>query len=126
MPDSMRPSDSSPASSPHPVWDRVLARVREAELAGDREPPSRLLRRRRREAARPDSDGRSPEQRRERRALRRVFLDLGDCYRDHRRRTGATVSPEIRDAATRFRRELDLASLVLVAASLDRIESLRW
>jgi hypothetical protein len=31
------------------------------------------------------------------------------------------VSPEVRDAARRFRRELDLPSLVCVAASLDRL-----
>jgi hypothetical protein len=127
MPDPAAPRSGSSLPSNHrPVWDRVVARVRQAELAADREAPSRLLRRRRRDAARTDADGRTPEQRRESRALRRVFLDLGDCYRDFRRRTGAAVSPEIRDAAVRFRRDLDLDSLVLVAVSLDRIESFSW
>ncbi len=56
------------------------------------------------------------------RALRRVFLDLGDSYRSYRRRTGEPVAPEVRDAAIRFRRELDLPSLIFVAASLDRLD----
>ncbi|HEY7479501.1 MAG TPA: hypothetical protein VH680_03205 [Gemmatimonadales bacterium] len=55
-------------------------------------------------------------------ALRRVFLDLGESYRSYRRRTGEPVSPEVRDAALRFRRELDLTSLVSVAASLERLD----
>jgi hypothetical protein len=56
------------------------------------------------------------------RALRRVFLDLGESYRSYRRRTGEPVVPEVREAALRFRRELDLTSLVSVAASLDRVD----
>jgi hypothetical protein len=56
------------------------------------------------------------------RALRRVFLDLGESYRNYRRRTGEPIAPEIREAALRFRRELDLPSLVSVAASLDRLD----
>jgi hypothetical protein len=120
------PNAGSGPRSSHPIWDRVVTRVRQAEVAADREAPSRLLRRRRRDAAMAASDGQSPEQRRETRALRRVFLDLGDCYRAYRRRTGTAISPEIRDAANRFKRELDITSLVSVAASLDRIESLSW
>jgi hypothetical protein len=58
----------------------------------------------------------------ETRALRRVFLDLGDSYRSYRRRTGEPVSPEIRQAAVKFRRDLDLRSLLSVAASLDRLD----
>ena len=58
----------------------------------------------------------------ETRALRRGFLDFGDSYRSYRRRTGEPVSPEVRDAALRFRRELDLVSLVSVAATLDRLD----
>jgi hypothetical protein len=125
MPDaSSRPQGSDADSTRHPVWDRVLTRVRHAELAADRGASSRVMRHRRLDAA--AQGGPSPEQRREVRALRRVFLDLGDSYREYRRRTGAEVSPEVRDAANRFRRELDLASLVSVAASLDRIELLTW
>jgi hypothetical protein len=55
-------------------------------------------------------------------ALRRVFLDFGESYRSYRRRTGEPVSADVRDAAVRFRRELDLVSLVSVAASLDRLD----
>lgn len=56
------------------------------------------------------------------RALRRVFTDFGDSYRNYRRRTGEPVSAEVRDAAQRFRRDLDLVSLVSVAASLERLD----
>jgi hypothetical protein len=56
------------------------------------------------------------------RALRRVFRDLGESYRDYRRRTGEPVSADVRDAALRFRREQNLVSLVSVAASLDRLD----
>ncbi len=55
-------------------------------------------------------------------AMRRVFLDLGKSYRSYRRRTGQPVEPQVRDAALRFRRELDLRSLVSVAASLERLD----
>jgi hypothetical protein len=57
------------------------------------------------------------------RALRRVFLDFGKSYRSYRRRTGEPVSPEVRDAALRFRRELDLVSLISVADTLNRLDS---
>ena len=120
------PQGSDSDSTNQPVWDRVLTRVRHAELAADRRSSSRIIRRRQREADRVNQGGRQPEQRREVRALRRVFVDLGDCYRAYRRKTGASVSPEVRTAALRFRRDLDLASLVSVAASLDRIELLSW
>ena len=56
------------------------------------------------------------------RALRSVFTDFGDSYRSYRRRTGEPVSAEVRDAARQFRRDLDLVSLVSVAASLERID----
>ena len=68
----------------------------------------------------------TPEQVRRARSLRRVFVDLGTSYRAFRRRTGAAVSPEVRDAAYRFRREGDVTSLVAVAASLDQLEALPW
>jgi hypothetical protein len=120
---SSRDPASSPADSTKaPLSARVLERVHRAELAASRRSASRLRRPRRSEAL----DGRSPEQLREARALRRVFLDLGDWYRDYRRRTGAAVSPEVRDAAYRFQKELNLAALVSVAASVDRLEALSW
>jgi hypothetical protein len=53
-------------------------------------------------------------------------VDLGTSYREFRRRTGAEVSPEVRDAACRFRRERDVNSLVAVAASLEQVEALPW
>ena len=123
---SPRPQGSDADSTRNPVWDRVLTRVRHAELAADRGASSRIMRHRRLDADAAAQGGPSPEQRREMRALRRVFVDLGDCYRDYRRRTGAEVSPDVRDAAVRFRRELNLPALVSVAASLDRIELLTW
>ena len=54
--------------------------------------------------------------------MRRVFLDFGESYRSYRRRTGEPVSSEVRDAALKFRRELDLVSLVSVAALLERLD----
>jgi hypothetical protein len=85
-----------------PVRERVLLRVHRAQRAS------------------------TPEGTREARALRRVFRDLGDSYRDYRRRTGVPVASEVRDAAYGFQRNRDLDSLVTVAASLDRQASLRW
>ena len=112
----------SPSSQPSfTLTDRVLARVRDAEAAMVL-PASR----RRRDPRSPSAEGRSPEQVRRARSLRRVFADLGTSYREFRRRTGADVSPEVRGAACRFRRELDLTSLVAVAASLDQVEALPW
>ena len=112
----------SPSSQPSfTLTDRVLARVRDAEAAMVL-PASR----RRRDPRSPSAEGRSPAQVRRARSLRRVFADLGTSYREFRRRTGADVSPEVRGAACRFRRELDLTSLVAVAASLDQVEALPW
>jgi hypothetical protein len=102
--------------------------VRDAGLAVDQRPAASLSKRprRRNTDSAPAGDLRTPDQVREARALRRVFLDLGDSYRDYRRRTGESVSPSVRDAAYRFRRERDLASLVSVAASLDQLEAMTW
>jgi hypothetical protein len=69
---------------------------------------------------------RTPEQIRTVRSLRRVFHDLGDAYRAYRRRTGASVSPDVRDSAYRFQRELNLTSLLAVAANLDELHILNW
>jgi hypothetical protein len=99
----------------HTLTERVLAQVRDAERTVDQA----TLRRRR-------SSGQTPEQIRRARSLRRVFVDLGTSYREFRRRTGAEVSPEVRDAACRFRRERDVNSLVAVAASLEQVEALPW
>jgi hypothetical protein len=125
-----RPSGSDSAALPQPLTDRVLARVSEAGLALDRRArATRPRASRRRPAARDPlsaSVTRTPEQLREERALRRVFLDMGDSYHAYRRRTGAPVSPAVRDAAYRFKRELNITSLVAVAARLEELDTLTW
>jgi hypothetical protein len=93
------------------LTDRVIARIKDAHRAVQSRSTSGPRKGRRRLG--PDTDAR---------ALRRVFLDLGESYRSYRRRTGEPVSPEVREAALRFRRELDLVSLVSVAASLERLD----
>jgi hypothetical protein len=112
------------------LTDRVLARVNDAALAADlRDRASRPKARRRRPSPSDSlaaSATQSPEQLRTARSLRRVFLDLGDSYREYRRRTGAPVSEDVRAAADRFRRERNVTALVSVAASLDQLEILPW
>ena len=93
------------------LTDRVIARIKDAHRAVEARSRSGLGKGPRRRTTDTDT-----------RALRRVFLDLGDSYRSYRRRTGEPVSPEVRDAALRFRRELNLVSLVSVAASLERLD----
>jgi len=125
-----RPGKSDPAAVTQTITARVLARVSDAGLAVDRSANATRPRASRRRSAPPDrlsaSATRTPDQVREARALRRVFLDLGDSYREYRQRTGAPVSPDVRDAAYRFRRELNVTSLVSVAASLDQLDVLTW
>jgi hypothetical protein len=124
-----RPSGSDSTPSPQPLTDRVLARIRDASLAIDRHARATRPRSGRRHSdsqPRPADVTGTPEQVREARSLRRVFIDLGNSYREYRRRTGAEVSPEVRDAACQFRREPNVASLVAVAASLDELEALPW
>ena len=112
------------------LTDRVLARVNDAALAVDQLAKATRPRSARRRAGHSDplaaGATRSPEQVREARSLRRVFLDLGDCYRDYRRRTGVPVSDDVRAAADRFRHELSVPTLVGVAASLDQLDILPW
>ena len=102
MSDPLVPLDGGPRPDQR-LTDRVIARIKDARRDGKG--------RTRRRAT--DSDTR---------ALRRVFLDFGTSYRNYRQRTGEPVAPEVRDAALRFRRELDLRSLVSVAATLDRLD----
>ena len=124
------PAKSRSASSPESLTDRVLARVSDAGRAVDRRARATRPKSGRRDPAPPDprsaSATRTPEQVREARSLRRVFRDLGASYRKYRRQTGAPVSSDVREAAYRFRRELNVASLILVAASLDELEILPW
>ena len=99
----------SPENSPadHRLTERVMARINVAH----RNVPGRSQGHRKRRVT--DSNTR---------ALRRVFRDFGQSYRDYRKRTGEPVSTDVRDAAVRFRREQNLGSLVAVAASLDRVD----
>ena len=112
------------------LTDRVLARVVDAALALDQRARATRPKSTRRRSRTPDplaaSVTRSPEQLREARSLRRVFLDLGDSYREYRRRTGAAVSEDVRAAAVRFQRERSVPALVRVAASLDQLDILPW
>ena len=102
MSDPLVPLDGGPRPDQR-LTDRVIARIKDARRDGKGSTRRRAT----------DSDTR---------ALRRVFLDFGTSYRNYRRRTGEPVAPEVRDAALRFRRELDLRSLVSVAATLDRLD----
>jgi hypothetical protein len=124
------PRKSGSGGPSQTLTDRVMARVNDAAVAADLRASSsrpRSTRRRSRISDPLAADAtRSPAQVRETRSLRRVFLDLGDCYREYRRRTGAPVSEDVRAAANRFRRELSVPTLVSVAASLDQLEILPW
>lgn len=67
---------------------------------------------------------RTPDQVRETRSLRRVFLQLGDRYDDYRARSGSPESPAVRDAASCFRRQLSFAALVAYAGCLEELDIL--
>src|SRR6476660_1915981 len=113
---SERTRSSNHDSQRRTLTDRVLARVSDAAAAADQRAKATRPKSARHRSRASDSLAahatRSPEQLREARSLRRVFHDLGDCYRDYRRRTGAPVSDDVRAAATRFRRELTMPALV--------------
>lgn len=124
---SSRPGASNSDNPAQTLTDRVTARIHDAAHAADRRAKATRPRSgRRRAEASAASETRSPEQVREVRSLRLVFLDLGDCYREYRRRTGAPVSEDVRAAANKFRRELSMPTLVSVAASLDQLDILPW
>jgi hypothetical protein len=105
------PAGPDGAAPSQRLTERVIARIKDAHRDLQSTPPVRGRKARGRRVT--DSDTR---------ALRRVFLELGDSYRSYRRRTGEPVAADVRDAALRFRRDLDLSSLVSVAASLDRLD----
>jgi hypothetical protein len=67
---------------------------------------------------------RTPDQVREARSLRRVFLQLRDRYDDYRARTGSPESPAVRDAASCFRRQLSFAALLAYAGRLEELDIL--
>lgn len=100
------------------LTDRVLGQVHDA-----RRSVARIQRRKRRGSS--NLEG-TPEQAQEARSLRRVFIDLGDSYRRYRRKTGAAISPQVRDAAVHFRKDPSVTSLVSVAAQLDELKILTW
>jgi hypothetical protein len=121
-----RKSGSAPPQLPQTVIDKVLARVSDAALTVDQRSQvtrPRTSHRRPVPLDRLAADAtRTPEQVREARSLRLVFSEFGDSYREFRRRTGAPVSADVRDAATRFRRELSVNSLATVAARLEELQ----
>jgi hypothetical protein len=108
--------------------ERVQARVAEVGLALDRARAARRPspRRRQRSAALSSVTPRAPEAEREARALRRIFLELGDAHREYRLRTGQHASPALRDAAFAFKRAPSLTSLAVVAGMLDEAGILAW
>jgi hypothetical protein len=61
---------------------------------------------------------------RELQSLKRVFRDLGNSYRRHRKETGRPVNPDLREAAYQFRANPSLPALIAVAAYLDRMDLL--
>ena len=125
-----RSSETDGIAASPTLNDRVLERVRLAAVAVDRRANATRPKTAHRAPASHDplaaSVTRTPEQIRMVRSLRHVFYELGDSYRAYRRRTGALVSPDVRDSACRFRRELNLTSLYAVAASLDELHILTW
>lgn len=120
---SFRSSGPDGFSSTPSLTDRVLARLGDSSLTDARRAQ---VRRRRPTRGGLDRKSRTPEQVREARSLRRVFLEMGDAYREYRGRTGVPVSPEVRAAAYHFQKERNVASLVSVAAHLDELRILAW
>ena len=121
-----RKSGSASPHLPQTVIDKVLARVSDAALTVDQRSQATRPRTSHRRPVPLDRLAadvtRTPEQVREARSLRLVFSEFGDSYREFRRRTGAPVSADVRDAATRFRRELSVKSLATVAARLEELQ----
>lgn len=116
---------SQPAEPSQALLKRVQARVAEVGLALDSASASRRPRKRHRRAVSPAA-AQTPEAAREARSLRRVFLELGDVHRRHRRQTGQYGSPALRNAAFAFKRAPSLTSLAVVAGLLDEAGILEW
>lgn len=110
-----RPSGSDSLESPQNLTDRVAARVVNARLALERQAGDRRPR---------TMDPKLVGELRETQSLKRVFRELGVSYRRYRSQTGGPVTPGLRDAAYQFRAEPSLASLVAVAAYLDKLDLL--
>ncbi len=104
-----------------------------AQRVEDRVSRAAQARRRRHGAARPrirpakrPTDAAHAAHDGEAKALRDVFVDLGERYRAYRRRTGTPISPVIRSAACAFRAEPSLLALIPVAGHLDDLSLLDW
>ncbi|HEX6433418.1 MAG TPA: hypothetical protein VFZ87_04225 [Gemmatimonadales bacterium] len=114
---SPRPTGPETIESPENLTDRIAARVVRARLALE-------------EGATAGPSSSSPAdptvvgERHEAESLRRVFHELGVSYRRYRKQVGGPVTPGLRDAAYQFRAEPSLASLVAVAAYLDKLDLL--
>ena len=104
MPVKLPASEGPVTNGPgRPLVDRVRERVLKADRAIERQETARRprLRRatqRRRSPAAADSPPAEPLTR-EVRALRSVFTDLGAAHKQYRRRTGESVTPELRPAS---------------------------
>lgn len=123
------PGPSNGSAQSKSLTDRVLARVNDAASVGDpraRNGRAKPRRSTRASTLRDAERGQTAAQEREARALRRVFVDLGDSYRAYRKRTGEPVSADVHAAADRFRRERNVTALISVAASLDELDILPW
>jgi hypothetical protein len=101
--------------SPNNLTDRIAARVVSARLALEHRATANTA---------GTVDPKSVGERREAESLKRVFRELGVSYRRYRRQTGDPVTPGLRDAAYQFRADPSLASLVAVAAYLDKLDLL--
>ena len=123
----IRPEVSGDAAPSRKMIDRVIARVNDV---GESTTPMRTVGGRAERRVSPTSRGgeslRTPEQLREARSLRRVFDDLGIAYRRYRKETGEPISPVVRAAACRFRKERSVLSLASVAGRLDELKILDW
>jgi hypothetical protein len=58
-------------------------------------------------------------------ALRSVFKDFGKLHQQYRERTGEGTSPELRAAATAFKKDPNFGALVVVAGFLEELELLQ-
>jgi hypothetical protein len=115
------PSDND---SPETLPDRIALRVMNARLAIEGRGGTRRPRGTRQGEVPVLTGSPSAAELRETASLKRVFRDLGTCYRRYRSQTGNPVVPELRDAAYRFRAAPSLASLIAVAAYLDELDLL--
>jgi hypothetical protein len=123
----IRPEVSGDAAPSRKMLDRVIARVNDiGESTNSRPSAGSRAERRGSPTPRGGESLRTPEQLREARSLRRVFDDLGLAYRRYRKETGEPISPVVREAAYRFRKERSVLSLASVAGRLDELKILDW